>query len=1097
MEHAHRFSLAALAALLLATACSGAVVAERELLLRNTLDVTRPDEILAISLADLAVPVALEQKIVGVEVADESGKPIPCQLDRFSQLGGFRSEVAMEVSLRPYAVRCLKVRLLDSKRASTRDICRAQVKGKIVEVTTPVYSVKVTHGVTLTVRQPKITPPKKTEDEEFDDLFDDADDLDEGGGAESLLPAGEGPDVSAPFTEDGLPFAISGVQSALGRPRLTVWGGPVRAVVTLCTPGPWRVAKVVVPCAARQSFSFPRSGKRFFLDFALHLKGDVPRGRFAFGGLRVDSVNQPWQLIMGQRGKPPRVAPVKIILDNSKHIVLEPYQRGTFSHFWAQAVAKEAWAALVIDRTTSNFGVASDWDTGRQLLPTFLSISDNGAYANSVQPMVRFRALKAGTRGRLRAACYFGGKDDKPADGNRLNDCLNAPPAVPHRVVEPPPPLDMAQLRQLVAQKSVVAVVPDVEVADRTPLWDRLADRLGGTWRRSKGFLQYFNVMRGDHDPSLLIILVGEPGTNPLLDQFNRAHQAFSAYPVHEDRTTLALYEEEAKGTTLVVAGNAEKATALAVEQLLQGVGEVPPRPAISLSPHVWAAKMPQPWSGLRDHSAPFTALAYRNGRAEFLFLLRANREVANLKLTAPSGAVCRVVPWKFDAAGDDAPRVVPVHDAAFPEPPSRLRRDQVVAVWISLTIPRSAKPGVQKHTARIQYAGGERTIPLQASVLSIELPDKPKFGFSPMGLRKEGIMFYFGWDEADYYRYLPQLLRDRGRFGANTFPLEASGFRLSVDEKGHPSIDATEFKKELDAVRAAGCIDVLFISSLNYVANRDFRQIAARKKLADEYEAWEYVIPVMRQTLRELGVEDQIVCRHGDEIPDYDGWLPKARIIKRCGFRMSVAINGYGVFNKHLAVGTMGFWIPLYNFFLNRWGHPIADDDFIHFSKKFRDERQAAGEEIWPYVCGPGPYAWSTRPRSQARYLILDTYMKGADGLSYYGGTCWSHALSPAYRDERKAELFDTDCTFVTLFYPDYERNGILPSLRAGSFRIGHEDVSATQVVRVLAKQKGQFDRIEAKIQESYATIDMNASQEIFDAHRRTLDALYRGLVQ
>ena len=211
----------------------------------------------------------------------------------------------------------------------------------------------------------------------------------------------------------------------------------------------------------------------------------------------------------------------------------------------------------------------------------------------------------------------------------------------------------------------------------------------------------------------------------------------------------------------------------------------------------------------------------------------------------------------------------------------------------------------------------------------------------------------------------------------------------------------------------------------------------------------------------------------------------------------MSVAINGYGVFNKHLAVGTMGFWIPLYNFYLNRWGKPIADDDPIHFSKKFRDERQAAGEEIWPYVCGPGPYAWSTRPRSQARHLILDTYMKGADGLTYYGGMCWSHALDPAYRKKRKADLFNTDATFVSLFYPDYERNGLLPSLRVGSFRIGLEDVCVTKVLRALAKQKGQFERIDAEILRSYATIDLNSPQGVFDAHRRKLDELYRGIAR
>ena len=1039
----------------------------------------------------------MDGKIRDVEVVTDDGKPLVCQFDPFGQFGGYRSEVAFEAALKPNEEQRVVIRLLDRERGARKQPFKIdQQKGQVV-VTTPVYSATVTTTGGLAVRQPRITPPKKTEEDIEDELFGEADE--DAPEAETLLPATAGPAVNAPFSGEGLPFAVQGM-GELGRPtKVKTWSGPVRAVVALSDPGPWRIARIVAPCKARQSFWFPRKGKRFFFDAAVHLEQEIPRGQHWFAGLRVDSEAQPWQLIMSQWGRPPQVAPVNIVLRNSKYVVLEPYQRATFSYYWAQAVAKDAWVAVVIDRDSSRFGQETQWGLGGRIAPVFMSLDDRGPYTNSVQPKLRFGKLPEGMRGQIRMATYFGGKEDQAVDVYPLSERLNARVPVAYQEVQPSPALDVERLRALVRERSTVVVVPDFDPNNRTEQWNRFADKLGGAWRRSGAFLQFFNVFSGGKPgEGLLVVAVGEPGTNAVLDQINESEKLISVYPLKAERPVVRLIEKEDwPGALLFVAGNNVKATEQAVAQVMGAVGEAPPRPDLSLSPFAWGKKMPVPWDGIRDHEGAFKALAYRNGRAEFLMLLRANRAVSGLKLEAPAGARSRFVPWRFDATGSDAPRVTPVHDAAFPALPDRLNRDQLIAVWISLKIPTEQKPGTRVDTARLIGDGKERSIRLETEVLDLTLTDEPGFGFFPMGEGKAGIKLYYGWqDDADYYEHLPRILRDRGEFGPNAFTMDVAGLKVRADKDGEPWIDSTDFEKELAAVRASGCIDRIFVNSLNYLYRAEFRRIAAARKLGD-LDAWELFIPVIRQKLRELGLEDKAICRHGDEIPDYEGWLPQARIYKRCGFKMSVAINGYGVFNKHLAVGTMGLWIPLYNFFVNRWGNPIKDDDPIHFSRKFRDERHADGEEIWPYVCGPGPYAWSTRPRSQARYLILDAYMKGADGLSYYGGTCWSHAVDPKYRETRKADLFGGDCTFVTLFYPDYERKGILPSLRAGSFRNGLEDVTATIVVRKLAAEKGRSEEIEAEIAESYQTIEMNSADDLFDAHRRKLAELYRELAK
>jgi len=427
---------------------------------------------------------------------------------------------------------------------------------------------------------------------------------------------------------------------------------------------------------------------------------------------------------------------------------------------------------------------------------------------------------------------------------------------------------------------------------------------------------------------------------------------------------------------------------------------------------------------------------------------------------------------------------------------PAELAPNSLLAIWISLKIPNDAAAGTRRDVARLGYAGGSRGIALETEILPPVLRDDQAIGFYPMGFDKSSLKMYFDWDEETYYRKLPGILRQAGEFGVNAYSLDAKGIRVQADAGGNVSIDAGGLKRELDAVRSAACVDLLEIGSFHHIANgAEFAKIVRARNLADDFEAWEYVIPEVRKTLRELGVEDRLVCRHADEIADYEGWLGYARIYRRCGVRMTVAINGYGVFNRRLGVGTMGLWMPLYNFYLNRWGKPIPDDDAQCFSRVFREQRHAAGEAIWPYVCGPGPYAWSTRERSQARFLIVDTFMKGADGLTYYGGAVWSHSLDPAFRDTVKADLLDTDATFVTLFYPDAARGLPLPSVRAGAFRIGLEDAGATRALRDLARAKGRLPEIEAAVEKAYAKLTAGSSQQAFDEYRQTLGRLYRGL--
>ena len=98
-------------------------------------------------------------------------------------------------------------------------------------------------------------------------------------------------------------------------------------------------------------------------------------------------------------------------------------------------------------------------------------------------------------------------------------------------------------------------------------------------------------------------------------------------------------------------------------------------------------------------------------------------------------------------------------------------------------------------------------------------------------------------------------------------------------------------------------------------------------------------------------------------------------------------------------------------------------------------------------------------------------------------------HGLAPI------APLFETDCTFTTLFYPDAENGSLLPSLRAGAFRIGLEDATATRAVRDRARQKDRFEEINSAILEAYQALTMDSDDDAFGAYRETLNRLWNRL--
>jgi hypothetical protein len=1078
--------MAMVAAWLLATVPgAAAVLCDRAFMVRNATDLALSNVLATVSLADLGVP--REQDVQARGVAILEGPDVPCQLDPFASVQPeLSSEISLLLDLGPRGAARFRVRILDQVVPTPAE-SRLKVSGAKdrFEVSTPwaVYPVAWRDAWGLWVEQPR-RPAAKTagfqDDRDLDDMLDalkqPGKQTKSGRASSGVAAVAAAPAREPPMGDAGLPACWQVAPVFNRQAEVRAWTGPVRAVVTLFDPGP-AASGGTRSWIARQTLSFPPWPNRCAADVVARPAAAAPESpSFSFGGMRVNSLDYAWDLVMSQKHAPPENAPVPLRLVNSRRpFVLEPYQRATFSYEWAQVVSTSGWAAVFIDQVNSRpAAVVADWGSGARCLGNTVAFADNGPMVNSLAPLVRFKRLDPGQEVRLRFVWAFDWQG-KPPPGKEEYRRLTAVRTILPLEAQLRPKPDPARLRAL-REGEVLIVTPDAGLAERGPLWDRLAAALDATWRPAGRALHFVNTISdGNPPPGLTTIVVGERGANPLLDQWNESIRFFNGSPDTDRSALVFLDPDPGQGAVLVVAGREETDTAAAVEELLSALGPAPAPPDLVLSAHDWADRMPWPWSGRRPVPGPLVCAAFRNGHADFLLLARANTAIADWRLEAPVGAQVRSVLWRFNDG------LVPVCDAALPGLPPSLARDDLAAVWIRLPVPADASPGTREDKAVFAWSGGRREIALRTEILGPVLPEKLPFGFYPMGLHREMIAPYLGLDDPEAYcAALPGLLRTAGEFGVNTYGLDLAGLTLARDPAGAWVVQGEAFRKELAAARSAGVVDQFFIRTLARFEKGD---------LAD----WEAKAQALRRFFQDCGFSNNLVCIHGDEIADYETWLGHAELYAMAGVRMSVAINGYGVYNKHLAVGTMGFWIPLYNFYLSRWGKPISDDDPVHFSKAFRDARHAAGEPIWPYVCGPGPYAWSARPRSQARFLVLDTFLKGADGLSYYGGTAWSHGLDPAFRNKEKADLFGKDHTFTTLFYPDPAAAGLLPSLRAGSFRIGFEDAAAIAALRARAAERRP--EIEAALEQAFSGLTLNAGQAEFDAFRRELDRLWRGL--
>jgi hypothetical protein len=319
----------------------------------------------------------------------------------------------------------------------------------------------------------------------------------------------------------------------------------------------------------------------------------------------------------------------------------------------------------------------------------------------------------------------------------------------------------------------------------------------------------------------------------------------------------------------------------------------------------------------------------------------------------------------------------LPAHNRHYPDPlpplqlPLELEPNQSQPLWLSVEVPRGARPGTYRGQVELELSGGEQhTIPIELRVWRFEIPLKPSMR-TAFGLWGDGIARHHG------------VMADSAADWENIS-------RRQVSAEGSPPKSAHQKLMER-------YWELLVSRRLSpYSIPVDIFSPEAGKYLGDP-RLTSFVIPYsddeaqLRRTVEHLRqggwlekgyfyVVDEPITRE-----QYDRLVEICQRIKRVDPSLKIVSPYYRTpeFDPEkrpeaLLDGQINIWCPVTPF----------------FQADLMRDRQQRGEEVWWYVCcGPGkPFAnfFVDMDGVDHRILFWQQKLYGVQGLLYWNTIWW-----------------------------------------------------------------------------------------------------------
>jgi type II secretory pathway component PulJ len=475
--------------------------------------------------------------------------------------------------------------------------------------------------------------------------------------------------------------------------------------------------------------------------------------------------------------------------------------------------------------------------------------------------------------------------------------------------------------------------------------------------------------------------------------------------------------------------------------------------------------------------------------------------------LTGPGGAI--PIQWqRVDYVETIQPRYPTDYVGWWPDPllpagPFNVAADQRQPLWLSVTVPADARPGMYRGQVAVRHGRQRITVPVELRVRNFRLP------------RPGTLATAFG----NYASVLAAGCAGKGNY-RKTMPLadyarccEFMGrYRLGPKNAGEEYTDVTRdgtgWRADLSALKATvGRLTPKYYAPYSIGIHR----LPSAPQLVKPDQApvtsdWAARAAAIAREWTRLGLPPQAYIYGVDEPrPDQYPFLIEAYGKLRRAVPQYPIMQTVNQREPTELAGLVGIWCPL----ANQLGSP------------FYAERLKAGDRLWAYVCcGPTPpYAnfFVDRPATEHRVLFWQTWQHGATGFLYWclcywqglptpgsGKPCWPD-VPLRFKDLETARQYKVNGDGVLLYPgPDFT---LYPSLRLEVIRDGIEDYEYLALLRRVLREvqalpaakrppaerlakAEELCRVPAEISRSMAEYTGDPSQ-IFDRRRAVADMI------
>ncbi len=392
-------------------------------------------------------------------------------------------------------------------------------------------------------------------------------------------------------------------------------------------------------------------------------------------------------------------------------------------------------------------------------------------------------------------------------------------------------------------------------------------------------------------------------------------------------------------------------------------------------------------------------------------------------------------------------------------------------AIYLTIHIPRDARPGDYEGHVAFRSSEGERSLPLTLTVYPLTLP-RERHLMATLWYSTNRFKQVHGVDPADsdaFYKMLGIYARNMADHRQNVFRVSLDLIRATKNKDGKLAFDFSRFDKWADVFWNTGRMDLLetgFVArfgegdwSSRTIVLRDFRVQDETTKASVNMPGKEYLpafLPALEQHLNDRGWLDKTVFHIADEPSNHNimDWREASDFVHRHGPRL----RRIDAIETPHCLDRLEIWVP-------------KIDHYATWHEAYNDA-QRLGNEMWIYTVGifqAGAYPNKTVdvPLIQSRVLHWFNYRFGLKGYLHWGFNSWTDDPFEAPGQHRG------DGWHV---YP--RKGGLLDSLRWAQMRNGIQDYEYLWLLqdRIQQMKAGMSDRVSSLIEPSQRSVEIAA---------------------